>query len=127
MAESSSGSEGSRSASPAVLAALKELQAEYGKVLPGYIEQLAKDVRRAKEAPGDSGPLEALRVQAHKLRGTAGSYGFRAVSQAAARLEDAVVRALEEQGDERWGPIEAAMAEIEAVMADGAESISGTR
>jgi chemotaxis protein histidine kinase CheA len=122
MAESSSGS-GGRAPSPAVLAALKELQADYGKVLPRLVEKLAGEVREAKAAPGDAARLEALRGQAHKIRGTSGSYGFRGVSEAAARLEDAVVRALAEPGDDPWAPIEAAMVDMKAATSEEAENM----
>jgi chemotaxis protein histidine kinase CheA len=122
MVESSSGS-GGRSPSPAVLAALKELQADYGKVLPGLVEKLAGEVREAKGTPGDAARLEALRGQAHKIRGTSGSYGFRGVSEAAARLEDAVARALEAPGDDAWAPIEAAMVDMKAATSEAAENL----
>jgi HPt (histidine-containing phosphotransfer) domain-containing protein len=120
MDEGASGS-GRRSASPAVLAALRELQAEYGKVLPGLVEKLAREVGEARRAPADPARLEGLRAQAHKLRGTAGSYGFHGVSQAAARLEEAVQRALAEPGEERWAPLEAAVADMTAAAMETAE------
>jgi HPt (histidine-containing phosphotransfer) domain-containing protein len=122
MVDSSSGS-GSRSASPAVLAALRELQEDYGKVLPGLVEKLAGAVREARDQMGDAARLEAVRAQAHKLRGTAGSYGFRGVSEAAARLEQATQRALDEPGEERWDALQAAVAEMEAAATEGAEHL----
>ena len=120
--ERSSGS-GGRSASPAVLAALRELQTEYGKVLPGLVEKLAGAVREARGQMGDAARLEALRAQAHKLRGTAGSYGFRGVSEAAGRLEEATQRALEDPGEERWDPLIAAIEAMAAAATESAEHL----
>lgn len=119
MVESSSGS---RSASPAVLAALRELQVEYGKVLPGVVAKLAGEVREAKGGGGAG--LQGLRGQAHKLRGTSGSYGFLGVSEAAGRFEQAVLRALAAPGEDEWAAIEAAVEEIGVKAAEAAASVS---
>jgi chemotaxis protein histidine kinase CheA len=107
----------SRPPSPEVVAALKELQAEYARYLPGIVAKLAASLRRAKEHPEDAAALEQARMQAHKLRGSAGSYGFADVGDAAVRIEDAAT-SMQNAGPvsryESWPELERAMAEMTA-------------
>ena len=107
----------SRPPSPEVLAALKELQAEYAKVLPKLVGTLAEALRRAKSHPEDPVPLEEVRAQAHKLRGSAGSYGFFDVGDAAVRMEEAAIRMQKAPPSEQassWPDLESAMADMTA-------------
>lgn len=66
--------------------AFREMQDEYAALLPGYADELQAAIAAAS-------PNAVL--YAHRLAGTAGSYGFRGVSSVASRLE----RALETGGD----------------------------
>jgi HPt (histidine-containing phosphotransfer) domain-containing protein len=68
-------------------AALAALQAEYAGELPGLVQALAALVEA-----GRTDPEAAARARraAHRIRGTAGSYGFHAVGEAAGRIEDAL-------------------------------------
>jgi HPt (histidine-containing phosphotransfer) domain-containing protein len=71
------------------MAALRD---EYAQTLPAKLEELSQAVRLAREAAGD--PERSRRVQAlaHALRGTAGTFGFRDLSVAAGRIEEAAGR-----------------------------------
>jgi HPt (histidine-containing phosphotransfer) domain-containing protein len=114
----------SRPPTPEVLAALKELQAEYGRVLPVLVGKLADALARARRAPSDADALEAVRAQAHKLRGTAGSYGFPGVGDAAVRMEDTACRlqkGAEPPSEEAWEELERAMADMTAEARRAAE------
>jgi HPt (histidine-containing phosphotransfer) domain-containing protein len=66
---------------------LAELSALYAAELPGLIQRLDELAAGAARSPDDA---RAVRVAAHRLRGTAGSYGFPAVGEAAGRIEDAL-------------------------------------
>ena len=67
--------------------ALAELAAEYAAELPGLIDELA---RLVDAAAADPAAVPHARAAAHRLRGTAGSYGFKAVGEAAGSIEDAL-------------------------------------
>jgi len=58
-------------------------------VLRAYLEGMPEHVR-ALRAAGDANDRNRLRETAHRLRGSGGSHGFRAISDAAERLEAAV-------------------------------------
>jgi diguanylate cyclase (GGDEF)-like protein len=106
-AESASGD------SDAGLAAIMEqLREEYRRELPRKLEVLAHAVDLVRELEADPIALAAARSDAHRLRGTAGSYGFIAIGQAAGRIEDALVRLPDEGATGRarmLGEIEAAL------------------
>ncbi len=67
--------------------ALAELQRQYREVLPGWIAAL-EAAARALPDPGAGGAESARRI-AHALRGSGATFGYPAVSAAAAGLEDA--------------------------------------
>lgn len=62
---------------------LAELRAAYRATIPERVEELARFLASARRA-------EAIAV-AHRLRGTAGTYGFLDVGDAAGRIEDALL------------------------------------
>lgn len=70
---------------------MDELRVRYEKKLPGKLEELARAIDRAGAA--DAGPeaLEEARHLAHTLHGSAGSFGFDAVAEAACLVEDALL------------------------------------
>jgi HPt (histidine-containing phosphotransfer) domain-containing protein len=70
------------SAGEDIQAALDAARAEYAAELPDLVRAL---LARIEQAAADE-----ARSQAHRLRGTAGSYGFAAVSDVAGRIEDAL-------------------------------------
>jgi len=65
--------------------ALAALRAEYLAHLPELLAELALLVARGAT---DVEARERARVAAHRLRGTAGSYGFEAAGELAGRIED---------------------------------------
>lgn len=70
----------------AIQAALAELRAEYAEGLPALIRELSAAVDAACLSTG--GPdIRHLQTLAHRMHGAAGSYGFKGVSAAAAKLE----------------------------------------
>ena len=64
------------------------LRAEFALELPARLHQLALALA---DADADRGQATLARRLAHQLRGSAGSYGLRAVSDAAADIEEALV------------------------------------
>jgi diguanylate cyclase (GGDEF)-like protein len=81
---------------------LDELRNEYKEHLPGLVQGLQDSVKsvRALAQKGDAKAFDDARMRAHSLRGTAGSYGFFRVSEAAGRLEDALVDVHAKEGAE---------------------------
>ncbi len=75
------------------MAALEALRRDYLASLPEKLAALEIALAAYREAPTAKDRLEAARTQAHKLRGTAGSYGFLEVSEAAGWIEDALLGA----------------------------------
>jgi HPt (histidine-containing phosphotransfer) domain-containing protein len=76
---------------------LAALVREYAAQLPGKIAEI--DAAVAALRAGGDGALERARLLAHRLGGTAGSYGFQQVGDAAMELERAIVRMREGEGD----------------------------
>jgi diguanylate cyclase (GGDEF)-like protein len=106
--------------------ALQALRAEYAKSLSGKVRELAHAVHQVRAHPRDDSLLRAAAAQGHRLRGTAGSYGFGAVSDAVARLESVLADLLQlspSERDNRIGDLEPALsAAFEAVVGLDAES-----
>jgi diguanylate cyclase (GGDEF)-like protein len=67
------------------------LQREYAAALPDRIDELANAINALQNRPST---LPEVMNRAHRLRGTAGTFGFSAVSHAAAEIEDLLVGAL---------------------------------
>jgi len=105
-------------AAQAALDALAELRAGYAHDLPDRVERMALALRAWRHAPADMVRLEGARVLAHKLHGTAGSYGFPDVGEAAGRIEDAV-RTIERTPSEdhaaAWSEVWTSLREAEAL------------
>lgn len=66
---------------------LERLRADYLAKFPARIEELSQALASWQE--GDAEGLELVRRIAHRLRGSGASYGFPAISESAAALEDA--------------------------------------
>jgi diguanylate cyclase (GGDEF)-like protein len=66
---------------------LATARAEYARALPGKLRDLARAIREAKLGNDD---IATARLRAHKLRGTAGCFGFEEVGTAAGAIEDAL-------------------------------------
>jgi predicted ThiF/HesA family dinucleotide-utilizing enzyme len=76
---------------------MEQMKREYGETLPGKLGDLRRLVHLACAAPGDTPEdaqvRKAARTAAHKLAGTAGSYGFPEESITAAVVEAQAVQA----------------------------------
>jgi chemotaxis protein histidine kinase CheA len=93
------------------------LCAEYAAELPKLIGELVALVEEASRSPE---VIPRARTAAHRLRGTAGSYRFTAVGEAAGRIEDAI--------DEAPAELPALARELAALLpASGEMSADGAR
>lgn len=70
--------------------ALRGLQQRFAANADAMLAEYHMIADRIREAPGDREPIETLARQLHRLRGTAGSYGFHAASALAGRFETTV-------------------------------------
>ncbi len=101
--------------SPELASMMAQLKTEYGGALPAKLEELRALVRLARAAPADGPARKAARTAAHKLAGTAGSYGFPEESITAAAVEAQAVRAERASGEQRsacWAVAESALDEV---------------
>jgi DNA-binding response OmpR family regulator len=78
---------------PEVAEAMEQLRREYQEGLPRRLAELRALVQGAADAPWDAQACAAARTAAHRLAGTAGSYGFPDESAAAAAVEALAIRA----------------------------------
>jgi len=100
-----------------VAAALDELRVEYGAALPARAAELSSAVERLRAAPDDAASLAHAVTMAHRLGGTAGSYGFTAAGEHAGRVEDELPRTRATDPSERataWAAIDVAMKSLAA-------------
>jgi diguanylate cyclase (GGDEF)-like protein len=72
-------------------AALAGLRREYLLALPDKLAELVKAIGKVRSGLTDANLLAEVRSQAHRLRGTAGSYGFPEVGRQMGIVEDAVM------------------------------------
>jgi len=115
------GAGGLASETPGLASELAVLQREYALTLPAKVEELAAALKRARQplSPPDVSPLGVegpplgeARMLAHRLRGTAGSYGFREVGAAAERVEELLVKLLGDRAPrDVWKHLEEAIEE----------------
>ncbi len=90
---------------------VSEVRASYRVALPKRLEDLARELANVT---GESGreSLEEASLLAHRLRGTAATFGFLAIGECAGRIEDALARIV--GGDDVVRGL--ALAEIESAM-----------
>jgi HPt (histidine-containing phosphotransfer) domain-containing protein len=96
--------ERNRRATAAALQA--RLERRYAAVLPERIAGLRDAITQARRDPDG---LEPARELAHRLKGTAGSYGFAEVADGIARIEAALFASAPPD----WSAIEEALAGVE--------------
>jgi diguanylate cyclase (GGDEF)-like protein len=95
----------------AVEEAFRNLKTEYARTLPQKLRDLCGFVREVRADPRDPSAAADALMRAHRLRGTAGSYGFREVGEAAGLVEEALARAcLSGAGESDWAEVERALA-----------------
>jgi HPt (histidine-containing phosphotransfer) domain-containing protein len=82
-----------------------KIQEDYKRSIHGKIEKLHQLIERVKERR-DFESLQALRMEVHKIAGSAGSYGFMHVSQLCKQLEIELNQKMNEISnrslDEEW-------------------------
>jgi len=101
-------------------ARVDELRARYLASVPEKLNQLQDAWSRIQTEGWNAETVEPLRAMAHRLAGSAGSYGFRSQGQAAADLEDVLLRvsdatdreALSEQVQERFERLSAGLRQL---------------
>jgi len=76
---------------------LAKLREAYGAALPAKLAELRAGLLAASSVE----TVAAARMLAHRLRGTAATYGFPEVSEACARIEDALEANAAPSPDER--------------------------
>ena len=74
-------------------AALAELRAEYAVRLQRDLDDVSEMVLAFAADTGNAEHRERARFQAHRLKGSAGTFGFPAVSEHAGRIEELLRRA----------------------------------
>jgi len=69
----------------------RELREHYLSVAPAKVEALAAAIADARTRPADAAAVERLRFVVHKIAGSAGSYGFTGLGDAAKAIELAIL------------------------------------
>jgi diguanylate cyclase (GGDEF)-like protein len=77
---------------------LLALRADYAGELPGRLAELSSLLSQLKTQPHNLFLAGEARSHAHKLRGTAASYGFKEIGDAAGDIEDAILTWMENAG-----------------------------
>ena len=94
---------------------LAALSARYGAQLEEKVAALGAAVERARQ--GEAQALEEAYALAHKLHGTAGSYGFGAVSTVARRLEALLRPVREGKAPADWSALGTVLRELVSMAA----------
>jgi HPt (histidine-containing phosphotransfer) domain-containing protein len=102
-------------------ATFQALCAEYGARLEEKLRELTEAMERARA--GSAEGMEAAYQLVHKLHGTAGSYGFHAVSGAARHLEALLRTARDRKGAADWKALETARNELVTAAWNGGNRI----
>jgi len=93
--------------------ALRDLRTSYREKLPDQLGELTERLRASREPSGSEAFLQAREI-AHRIAGTAGSYGFGDIGAALGRIDEALQEvSAEDVEDARWSDIDAALAEIQ--------------
>ena len=71
---------------------MEDLTREYLQELPPELASIAKMISEAKQAKVPEQMLRDILLRAHKLRGTAGTFGMRLLGDAMGRIEDSIRR-----------------------------------
>ena len=89
-----------------------DLRESYRQKLARHLSKLEAHVRDRAHGQIPRDELESARGLTHRLKGTAGTFGFDATSAAMARIEEKLVELLEEPGPEpsrAWREIDCAL------------------
>ncbi len=112
---------------------LKALGAAYGAALPGKLQEL-ETAARALSGGGAfeelSGPLNEVRMLAHKIAGTAGTFGFQAITDQAREVEKSLLAAIKAEAPftaEQAAGIERGIAALKALGSAAADTAAPAR
>jgi diguanylate cyclase (GGDEF)-like protein len=100
---------------PEALAAMAQMRAEYARDLPGKLNALVASVASARAGQAQVALRLEARTLAHRISGTAGSYGFPEVGSACAHLEELIVglgETLESALPAAWASVSQAAATV---------------
>ncbi|MCC6979401.1 MAG: response regulator [Candidatus Melainabacteria bacterium] len=90
------------------------LVSKYARMLPSKLDDLAVAISKSKEDPDDASLVAEVRSQAHKIKGTGGSLGFRQVSDCMFFIENAAATMHEKPAKEQtalWADVERKLAD----------------
>jgi len=108
--------------------AMAKLRASYARTLKGRVAELSQVVARAREKSGDAAARADVVLRSHSLRGTAGSYGFTSVGDAAGKIEDILGGIAPPEPGDPWDAIARAVEEAtraaEAIAAEQPDATS---
>jgi diguanylate cyclase (GGDEF)-like protein len=93
---------------------ISAMQASYAASLPAKIQELTDALAEVRRVPDTAHVYGPAKLLAHRLRGTAGAFGFMMVGECAGRIEDALPRVLDADEAVRastWRTIEQALGE----------------
>ncbi len=110
----------------ALRAALRELATELAPLLPERAEAISRAFEDARAQPENGDAREKLRVLVHRLRGTAGSHGFHAISRSAGLIEDRILSAAGAPLDDAaWLALAGYVADVKDCAARAPQEIPG--
>jgi diguanylate cyclase (GGDEF)-like protein len=105
--------------------AFRNLKSEYAGNLPQKLRDLTGLCREARVDPTGTAAATEAQMRAHRLYGTAGSYGHREVGEAARLVEEALARACREGGEGGdWLDVDRALA-LAMARAESAAATAG--
>lgn len=93
------------------------LVTKYAHLLPTKLNDLSAAIQKAKADPSNKDLVGEVRAQAHKIKGTGGSLGFRMVGEAMAFIEQAAVAMPSKSHEEQqisWAEIDRKLIEAQA-------------
>ena len=85
------------------------LVTKYARVLPAKLSDLSGAIEKSRANPEDLQLIKEVRSQAHKIKGTGGSLGFRQVGEAMAFIENAAATMPDKTTEEQlfvWAEVE---------------------
>ena len=100
---------------------------KYARGLPQKVEELGRDISASREQPEEKDAIEQVRQVAHKLVGTAGSYGYEKFAMQMRTIEQFAIEISKADAgnEERWAVIDESlrlgMAEAERIAEEAAE------
>lgn len=109
--------------------ALAEARREFCLELPSMVQTLAHAVRHAREIGYDRSLFAEASNEAHKLKGSAGSFGYERIAECAARIERGLQALEPDEGTMQeilWSEIIRHLADAESAASDELGKMTGT-